>query len=165
MLLTSLLDPVAYPAQEMAALYHQRWEIELGYDEIKTHMLEREEALRSKKPVGVRQEIWGIALAYNLVRREMLEVAEMAGVPPTRVSFLHSLRMIRIFCLVEAWTTSPGNLPKRLVGLAEVMALLILPERRSERRYPRHVKIKMSKFKRNVGRPLVKASESNEKEA
>jgi hypothetical protein len=47
-LLTSLVDAEAYPAKELAALYHERWELELSYDEVKTHMLEREEALRSK---------------------------------------------------------------------------------------------------------------------
>jgi len=69
-LLTSMIDSEQYPAVEVAALYHERWEIELGYDEVKTHMLERQEALRSKKAEGVRQEIWGILLAYILVRRE-----------------------------------------------------------------------------------------------
>ena len=52
-LLTSLLDPVAYPAAELIALYHERWELELGFDEVKTHTLEREEALRSKTPARV----------------------------------------------------------------------------------------------------------------
>ena len=156
-LLTSMVDAELYPAVEVAALYHERWEIELGYDEIKTHMLERQEALRSKKAEGVRQEIWGIMLVYNLVRKEMLEVAEQAGVAPTRISFRHSLQLVRVFCLVEAWTMSPGNLPKRLGGLVEMLGLLILPERRSERRYKRHVKIKMSNYKRNPGRPLKKS--------
>lgn len=155
-LLTSMIDHEQYPAAEFAGLYHERWELELGYDELKTHMLEREEALRSKKPEGVKQEIWGIMLAYNLVRKEMLNVAEAAGVPPVRISFRHSLQFIRVFCLVEAWTSSPGNIPKRLDAFHEMMAsLLILPERRTERRYERHVKIKMSSFKRNPGRPLA----------
>jgi len=158
-LLTSMLAPEQYPASELAALYHERWEIELGYDEAKTHMLERQEALRSKKAEGVRQEIWGILLAYNLVRKEMLDVAEAAGVLPSRVSFRHSLMFIRVFCTVEAWTCAPGNLPKRLVSFHETMkSLLILPDRRSERRYKRHVKIKMSKFKRNPGRPIAKGA-------
>ena len=158
-LLTSMLDPEQYPATEMAALYHERWEIELGYDETKTHMLERQEALRSKKAEGVRQEIWCILLAYNLVRKERLDVAEAAGVPPIRVSFRHSLMLIRVFCTIEAWTCSPGNLPKRLASFHETMrSLLILPERRSARRYNRHVKIKMSKFERNTGKPITKAA-------
>jgi hypothetical protein len=157
MLLTSMIDPDQYPSIEMAALYHERWELELGYDEVKTHMLERQESLRSKKSEGVRQEIWGIMLAYNLVRKEMLGVAEAAGVPPVRVSFRHSLQFIRVFCLVEAWACAPGNLPKRLASFHEIMAsLLILPERRPDRQYKRHVKIKMSSYKRNPGRPLAK---------
>lgn len=155
-LLTSLIDAETYPAKEIIVLYHERWEIELGYDEVKTHMLERQEALRSKYPKGIRQEIWGVLLAYNLVRRKMLEVAREHGVEPIRISFRHSLQLIRVFCLVEAWTTSPGNLPKRLAGMTEMMTLLILPERRRKRRYERHVKIKMSKFKRNTGRPEAK---------
>jgi len=158
-LLTSMLDPDQYPAVEMSALYHERWEIELGYDEAKTHMLERQEALRSKKAEGVRQEIWGILLAYNLVRKEMVDVAEASRVPPVRVSFRHSLMLIRVFCTVEAWACAPGNLPKRLVSFHETLrSLLILPERRPERRYKRHVKIKMSNFKRNPGKPVAKGS-------
>ncbi len=165
-LLTSLLDPEQYPAIEIATLYHERWELELGYDEIKTHMLERQEALRSKKPEGVRQEIWGLLIAYNLVRNEMLEVAVAAGVDPIRVSFRHSLQLLRVFCIVEAWTCAPGNLPKRLSSHFEmVAALLILPERRPERRYKRHVKIKMSKYKRNPGRPISNQLESKANDA
>lgn len=163
-LLTSLVDAKQYPALEFARLYHERWEIELGYDEVKTHMLERQEALRSKKPEGVRQEIWGILLAYNLVRKEMLDVAEAAGLPPIRISFRHALQLIRVFCLVEAWTMAPGNIPKRLAGMMEMMQLLILPERRSERRYKRHVKIKMSKYKRNPDRQAQKSAKSEENE-
>ena len=56
-LLTSLLDPVAYPAAELVALHHERWELELGFDEVKTHTLERQEALRSKTPARVQQEV------------------------------------------------------------------------------------------------------------
>ena len=145
MLLTSLLDPVAFPAADVVALYHHRWEIELGFDEIKTHTLEREESLRSKTPARIRQEVWGLALGYNLVRLAMARVAETAGVPPTRVSFRHALQFIRLFWLT-AWTASPGVLPRRLDALDDELALLILPPRRSQRRYPRAVKIKMSGY-------------------
>jgi len=151
-LLTSLLNSDRFPAAELVRLYHERWEIENGYDELKTHMLERQEAIRSRTPEGVKQEIWGILLAYNLVRMRMCEAAEQAGVEPTRISFTHSLRLIRVFCTVLAWTTAPANLPKRLMDLDMSIPLLLLPERRSERRYPRHVKIKMSNYKRNPGR-------------
>jgi len=136
--LTSLLDPKAYPARELIALYHERWEIELGYDEIKTHLLEREETLRSRTVEGVHQEIWGIFLAYNLVRLEMERIADEAGVAPSRLSFLTALRVIR-----EEWhwliITSPGALPKRLKTL-RAAARFVLPERR-DRSYPRGVKV------------------------
>ena len=155
-LLTSMTDPEQYPAIEVAERYHERWELELGYDEVKTHMLERKESLRSKKPEGVRQEVWGILLAYNLVRKEMLDVAEASGVPATQVSFLHTLQLLRVFCLVETWTCAPGNLPKRLASHREMVAALLLLPKRRDRSYERHVKIKMSNYKRNPGRPMVK---------
>ncbi len=85
-LLTSLLDPVAYPAADLIALYHERWELEPGFDDVKTHTLEREEALRSKTPPRIEQERWGLAIGYNLVRLAMAQVAERAGVAPTRIS-------------------------------------------------------------------------------
>ena len=156
-LLTSLLDNEKFPAIEIARLYHERWEEELGYDELKTHMLEREEALRSRRPQKVKQEIWGILIAYNLVRMKMMDVAAKLDLPPTRLSFTHSLRLIRVFCAVHAWAAAPTKLPNRLEDLNDMLELLVLPERRTERHYPRHVKIKMSRFKRNPGRPQVNA--------
>lgn len=146
-LLTSLLDPVAYPAAEIVALYHERWELELGFDEVKTHTLEREEALlRSKAPTRIEQELWGLVLGYNLVRLAMARVAGEAGVSPTRISFRHALNCIRVFWLT-GWFASPGVLPRRLAALHEELKLLLLPERRP-RRYPRAVKIKMSNYPR-----------------
>jgi hypothetical protein len=146
-LLTSLLDPVASPAAELVALYHERWELELAFDEVKTHTLEREEALRSKTPARITQEVFGLAIGYNLVRLAMARVAERAGVAPTRISFRHALQFIRVFW-VTAWLASPGVLPRRLEALHDELALLILPERRRQRRYPRAVKIKMSNYPR-----------------
>lgn len=146
-LLTSLLDPVKYPAKEIVALYHERWEIELGFNEVKTEMLEREECIRSKKPAGVEQELWGLLLAYNLVRLEMENVARDAGVPPTRISFIAGLRFIRTALLSYVFA-SPGNIPKRLIALREDLSHFILPPRRHERSYPRAVKIKMSNYAR-----------------
>jgi len=144
-LLTSLLDPGAFPAAEIIALYHERWELEIGFDEIKTHTLEREEAhLRSRAPERVRQELWGLAIGYNLVRLEIERVAQRAAVSPRRISYRHTLMLIRNFW-VTAWIASPGVLPKRLEALQHELALLILPTRRS-RRFPRAVKIKMSNY-------------------
>lgn len=147
-LLTSLLDPIEYPMTEISELYHERWELEMGYDEIKTDMLERLESIRSEAPDRVRQEVWGIAVAYNLVRREMEAVASQWKIPPRRISFRWSLRAIRDL-FIWASGASPGALPKMLKNLRIEMRDFILPPRRTERRYKRHVKIKMSNYARN----------------
>jgi len=148
-LLTSLTDPVAYPADELAALYHERWEIELGYDEVKTHMLDRQETIRSRTPDGVRQELWGIVLAYNLVRLEMVRAAKAIGVEPNRISFVAAVSLIRNAWLI--WATqpmAPGRIPEGLLDLRSHLALLLFPPRRPERVFPRAVKIKMSNYNR-----------------
>jgi len=115
-LLTSLVDPKAYPKKELIALYHERWEHELASDELKTDMLMQESTLRSTSPERVAQEIWGIFLAYNLVRFQMTIVAEHAEVGPVRVSFTAVL-----VHLVSEWSSfgyaSPGSIPKHYVKL------------------------------------------------
>lgn len=146
-LLTSMLEPAAFPAKEIVALYHERWEIELGYDEVKTELLEREEAIRSQKPDGVRQELWGVALAYNLIRLEMERTALELKVAPTRISFVAALWTIRNELRVAAYA-SPGTLPKRLDRLRSQLAEFVLPPRRSGRTFPRAVKRKMSNYSR-----------------
>ena len=115
-------------------------------------MLNREEAVRSRTPEGVRQELWGLFLAYNMVRLEMARVAVEAKTEPTRISFIESMRLIR-----SAWEwlsfASPGAIPKKLAALRADMKRYVLPPRRSERGYPRAVKIKMSAYPRK--RPKV----------
>jgi hypothetical protein len=157
-LLTSLLDPSKHPRAELVGLYHERWEIELGYDEIKTHLLAREEAIRSRTPTGVRQELWAIALAYNLVRLEMERAAAEAGVAPTRISFVNALSFIRQAWLIWSMQPlAPARIPAALIDLRKTLRMLLLPERRPERAYPRVVKIKMSNYdKKWVTRPTRK---------
>ena len=154
-LLTSLLDHHRYPAREIAALYHERWELELGFDEVKTEMLDREEALRSQSPRGVAQEVWGLALVYNLVRAEMEIIADEVGVPPTRISFVTALHLMRSFWFLAA-RIAPGRLPRQLAKLRGDISRFVLPERRSTRSFPRAVKIKMSNYPRK--RPLAEAA-------
>jgi hypothetical protein len=153
-LLTSLRDNKAYPARELRDLYHERWEIELGFGEVKTDMLERAETIRSRTPPGVMQELWALGLAYNLVRLEMEQVAKEAQVPPTRISFIMSLRLIRDEWMWAAGARSPGAIPKNLRRLREEIARFILPPRRTARAFPRAVKIKMSNYARK--RPITK---------
>jgi hypothetical protein len=148
-LLTSMADAERFPTNGIIALYHERWELELGNDEIKTHLLDRQEAIRSRTPVGVRQEIWGILIAYNLVRLEMERAAAEAEVEPTRISFVNAVACIRYCWLISTTRPlAPGRIPERLLSLRRQLKFLLLPPRRSERRAPRVVKIKMSKFKR-----------------
>ena len=130
-------------------LYHERWELEIGNDEIKTHLLDRQEAIRSRTPVGVRQEIWGILIAYNLVRVEMERAADEAAVEPNQISFVNAVALIRYCWLISTTRPlAPGRIPERLLSLRRQLKLLLLPPRRPKRSPPRVVKIKMSKFKR-----------------
>lgn len=94
-LITSIMDPDAAPAHELAALYHERWEIELVFDEIEIHQMGHGRVLRSKSPAMVRQEVWGILLAHYAIRHLMHEAADTADVDPDRLSFLRSLHLIR----------------------------------------------------------------------
>jgi hypothetical protein len=146
-LLTSLVDIQLYSATELVSLYHERWEIELAYDEIKTHQLDRLETIRSRSVKGVEQELWGILVTYNLIRLEMQAIAEEANVPPARISFTMAMRFIR-----DEWgwcaIASPGSIPEKLRRMRANILDFVLPERRSERRYPRAVKIKMSNYAR-----------------
>jgi len=140
------VDPDLYPADEIVELYHERWEIELAYGEVKTDMLEAtKQPLRSKTPERIRQEIWGILIAYNLVRLEMERIADEAGVKPTRISFVTTYRHICLELLSYVFT-APGAIPKRLRQLREDIKRFILPSRRSNRSYPRAVKVKMSNY-------------------
>ena len=146
-ILTSMLDGVQFPASEIVELYHERWELELGYDEIKTEMLDRLESIRSRTVTGVEQEIWGILLAFNLIRLEMERTADELGVEPTKISFVSALRIV---CDTWSWCAlaSPGALPARLKTMRDLFSRLVLPDRRRSRLYPRAVKIKMSNYPR-----------------
>ena len=151
--LTSLLDAEKYPAGELVALYHERWELELGFNEIKTEMLDREEAIRSRRPDLVEQEVWGILLAFNLIRREMEKTAADRGVKPICISFVKSLRLLRdeVICFAAA-ASGPASTSRR-GRLRRNMKRFVLPPRRSDRSFKREVKIKMSKWPRK--RPVT----------
>ena len=94
-LVTNMLDPAQAPAHELAALYHERWEIETALDELKTHLRGANIILRSKTPDLVRQEFYGLLMAHFAVRALMHEAALKAGEDPDRLSFLHAVRVVR----------------------------------------------------------------------
>jgi len=94
-LATTILDHELAPAVELAALYHERWEIETAFDELKTHLRGAHMVLRSKTPDLVRQEFYGLLMAHYAVRGLMHEAALRADKDPDRLSFLHAVRVVR----------------------------------------------------------------------
>jgi hypothetical protein len=129
-LVTTWLNPRLAPARQLIALYHERWEIELVIDEIKTHERAQRKVLRSKTPEGGRQELYGIYLAHSAVRVVLAQAAVQAEVDPDRLSFSEGL-----FELTEmlslALTLEPKEATKPLLArLRHKMAQHVLPERR-----------------------------------
>lgn len=94
-LVTSLLDPVRYPAAEIIELYARRWRIETLFREFKVNL--SADVLRSQSPDQIRKEIAARMLALNVVRSVMLQAAGQEGVDPIRLSFVHALRAIVSF--------------------------------------------------------------------
>jgi hypothetical protein len=137
-LLTSLIDPLAFPAEERVARYRDRWEVELTFDEVKTHLLARHVSLRSKSPVLVRQEIDGVLIAHNLVRMHMEAAATQARLPPRRLSYTDALTRLRD--LHRRMASAPvRRLPELMADAIADLATCILPPRRP-RTYPRAIK-------------------------
>jgi Insertion element 4 transposase N-terminal/Transposase DDE domain len=94
-LVTNILEPVQAPALELAALYHERWEIEGVFDEFKTHLRANSTVLRSKTPDLVLQELWGLLLAHFAIRQLMAQAAWPRGLDPDVLSFTHAVRVIK----------------------------------------------------------------------
>ncbi|MCX5317112.1 IS4 family transposase [Streptomyces sp. NBC_00154] len=94
-LITTILDPQAAPAAELATLYAQRWEIETTLDEIKTHQGGPRLVLRSQHPAGVEQEIFAFLLVHHALRDLMYQAAQQAGRDPDRISFTRTLHVVR----------------------------------------------------------------------
>ena len=129
-LVTTLLNPRVAPALELIGLYHERWEIELVIDEIKTHERAGRKVLRSKTPEGVRQELYGIYLAHYAGRVLLAQAAVEAELDPDRLSFSEGLfeltEMISLALTLEPEEASEPLLPR----LRHKMARHVLPARR-----------------------------------
>ena len=93
-MLTTLLDAGRHPAKRLIVLYHERWEEELTFDELKTHQRERD-VLRSETPAGVVQEIYGLLLGHFVIRKLMCEAAVIAECTPRELSFVNTLKILR----------------------------------------------------------------------
>jgi Transposase DDE domain/Insertion element 4 transposase N-terminal len=129
-LVTTLLNPRVAPALALVELYHERWEVELVLDEVKTHERLYRKVLRSKTPEGVRQELYGLFLAHYAVRFLLGQAAMEAGLDPDRLSFTEGL-----FQLTEmldlALTLEPEKAIKPLAKrLRQQMRHVLLPARR-----------------------------------
>jgi hypothetical protein len=94
-LVTSILDHQDAPAPDLAAAYHQRWEIELAFDEVKTHQRGPAVILRSRSPDLVHQELYGLLITHYAIRKLMAEAADQAEIDPDRLSFTRALRIVR----------------------------------------------------------------------
>lgn len=143
-LVTTLLDPDDYPAVELVCAYHERWEIEIAIDEMDTHQRLSQRTLRSLKPVGVIQELYGLLIAHFIIRFLMHEAALLAGVDPDRLSFVHAIEVIKD-AIPEFQMVAECQRDQLYLRLLKDIARVRLPERRN-RVNPRVVKRKMSNF-------------------
>ena len=114
-LITTLLDPKVAPAEDLGALYPERWEIEMAFDELKTHLHGRQMLLRSKTPNLIRQEFYGLMLAHYSVRGLMHEAALKAQVDPDHLSFIHAVRVVRrtLPHIAALPPSGPGSGPRK----------------------------------------------------
>lgn len=139
-LLTTLLSAREHPAKRLITLYHERWEEEGAFDELKTHQRERP-VLRSETPAGVVQEVYSLLLGHYVIRKLMSEAAASAGLEPRDLSFLNTLKILRCR-LPEVPRTSRGLQCWYDELLAEVAEEQLEPRR--DRVNPRVIKRKMS---------------------
>jgi hypothetical protein len=139
-LLTDLLDPGAWPAEELAALYHERWEVESAFRQIKTFQRGKAEVLRSVSPELVRQEIWAHLTLHHCLNRIIMQLADGEGMDPDRISFVKVLKHTRRSVVLQA-----GRSTRRLQQFMKRMAAKVvrkldngLRRLREADRYTRH---------------------------
>jgi hypothetical protein len=109
-LVTSLLDERTFPAEQLAAAYHERWEVETTLDELKVHQWAHPRPLRSQHPREVVQELYGLLLAHLAIRTLMHQAALRQGLDPDRLSFTGALRVLRR-AIPRAQRTQPDRFP------------------------------------------------------
>jgi hypothetical protein len=144
-LITSLLDPQAYPTRDLIVAYHERWEVELTIDEIDTHQRLVRHPLRSQQPVGVLQELYGLLIAHYALRTVMHEAALQAHLDPDRLSFVRAVSLLKD-AIYDFQLVVPRHQPRLYRRLLDELTQELLPPR-AQRTNPRVVKRKMSNFK------------------
>jgi hypothetical protein len=142
-LLTTILDPAQAPADELAALYAQRWEVESIFDELKTHQRGPRVILRSRTPEGVYQEAWGYLCVHYALRVLIHAAADRRDLDPDRISFTKALHAPRRS--VRAGLSGTINLSTALHRAITEILHPLLPERRL-RANVRVVRRKMSNY-------------------
>ncbi len=143
-IITSLLNPVRHPALDLICLYHARWEVELTIDEQDTHLRQLKQPLRSQRPVGIIQELYGVLLAHYAIRAIMLDAAVAAGTSPLRLSFVAAVELITD-ALPDFQILAPAQHAARYARLLRDLARQRLPPR-ANRVNPRAVKRKPTRF-------------------
>jgi hypothetical protein len=154
-LATTWLNPRTAPAKELLVLYHERWEIEIVIDEIKTHLRVQQKVLRSHTPEGVRQELYALFVVHFAIRALMYRSALQADLDPDRLSFTEA-----VFQIGEAVAQQRGE--EELAGqqwrtqrLLQRLRRHLLPQRRLRinRRELKQVYQKYKPKKRDVPPP------------
>ena len=134
-----------FSAEQVATLYHERWEIELGFRDIKSSMQGNSLTLRSKTVNLVYQELWGLLLAYNVVRREASQAAVTHKRAPSEVSFKFACQHSASHLVVMAGAVSPSHTPRRLEELRGSIGVLFITKRPRPAR-PRAVKMSKTRY-------------------
>ncbi len=143
-LVTTILDHTLAPATALAALYHQRWEIENSYQEMKTRLRGAEFILRSKSPELVRQELYALLAVYQALCSLRAEAAATAGLDPDRISFIVTVRVARTEVTNQAAATPTTLRHSRIQAIADLLADRLPPRR--ARQYERIRKAPKSNY-------------------
>jgi hypothetical protein len=144
-LVTTLLDPQLYPAQEILQAYLRRWRLEMCLDDLKTTL--KMEFLRSHSPQMAQKEVFMRLIAHNLIRCTAAQAATEHRVALERVSFKGSVDALRHFSHAMARARSKKKRQQLWAQLLRTLAADLLPER-PNRREPRAVKRKKNKYPR-----------------
>jgi Transposase DDE domain/Insertion element 4 transposase N-terminal len=143
-LVTTLLNCQTAPARELVELYHFRWEQELAFRELKTYLADQRTDLRSKTPVGVLQDVWGLMIAHGLLRSAMTEAGHHYKIPPHELSFLKTLRIVQRHIRQMPADASHPDAKTWWAGLLSEIAST--QQTRRNRIYPRVMKAGRNKF-------------------
>lgn len=146
-LVADLLDEKMYPAIELIELYHERWEIEISFDELKTHLFKRpttQPFFRSQRKEGVVQELYGLLIVYRIIRSLMQEAADKYMLAPRQLSFTNCVHILRRG-VVRMQAARSEQLSGFYEDILDEMAATLLPER-DNRINPRVIKRPYPKF-------------------